>query len=689
MKKRAVAWLIVLAVCLGAVPALAANVFLFTDKVISIFEGEIYQTTVRREGNYDGDGEIVYSSGKDAVATISRDGLLTAVSKGRTEITASLMRNGKRVGQAKATVNVLRAVNKVTLNTTKLSVYDPDDPAVAGLLKEETDHQVLVIPAGGTALLAATCTPEDASERKVTFTTNDAGVAKVQGTSLKAIQRGECDLVVASVQNPEITETLRVLVIQPVKNITINAGNRKVAAGSTLQLTAICQPDNASIQNVTWASKTPNIATVDENGTVTGLKKGTANITATAADGSNAVGTVMLTVTQSVTAISMRTPEVQVVTGRTVTASATALPAEANDKTMTWTTDDPSIATVRGNGQTCQVTGVKAGTCILTATSNSNPAVYATATVVVSQLVTGITNVNSPAELSFKVGESVQTRWSIQPEDATNAALSFKSNSPKVATVDANGLVTGMGRGKVTITAASKDAGKKTGSVKVEVIQPVTGVKIQRSRYYIQLGYHPSIRAEVQPRNANNQSVIWASMDENIASVASNGTSTGRVSGITSGTTMVSAYTEDGGYTDSTEIRVGQWNSAVLIEDLRVDENNRIRIVLRNMTPDVTMSKVRYFIYCYDLDGNPFICNQDGESLYFEGSYRYIMGPYEQTVHGSFDFGNYMIDRLLGAVKLKVVSWTDVDGFQYTIPDDASPVREWTRFINNPGEGVG
>ena len=109
MKKRAVAWLIVLAVCLGAVPALAANVFLFTDKVISIFEGEIYQTTVRREGNYDGDGEIVYSSGKDAVATISRDGLLTAVSKGRTEITASLMRNGKRVGQAKATVNVLRS----------------------------------------------------------------------------------------------------------------------------------------------------------------------------------------------------------------------------------------------------------------------------------------------------------------------------------------------------------------------------------------------------------------------------------------------------------------------------------------------------------------------------------------------------------------------------------------------------
>ena len=691
MKKRAVAWLIVLAVCLGAVPALAANVFLFTDKVISIFEGEIYQTTVRREGNYDGDGEIVYSSGKDAVATISRDGLLTAVSKGRTEITASLMRNGKRVGQAKATVNVLRAVNKVTLNTTKLSVYDPDDPAVAGLLKEETDLQVLVIPAGGTALLAATCTPEDASERKVTFTTNDAGVAKVQGTSLKAIQRGECDLVVASVQNPEITETLRVLVIQPVKNITINAGNRKVAAGSTLQLTAICQPDNASIQNVTWASKTPNIATVDENGTVTGLKKGTANITATAADGSNAVGTVMLTVTQSVTAISMRTPEVQVVTGRTVTASATALPAEANDKTMTWTTDDPSIATVRGNGQTCQVTGVKAGTCILTATSNSNPAVYATATVVVSQLVTGITNVNSPAELSFKVGESVQTRWSIQPEDATLKGLTFKSSYPKYASVDENGLVTGLGRSVVTITAASKDAGRKYGTVRINVIQPATGVNLPRARYYIQRGGSGNVTANVEPKNANNKNISeWYSSDEGIATVRRNGSATGRIYGASSGTTYVTAVTEDGGFTASTQIRVGNWNSAVLVEELYVDQNNNIRITMRNMTQDVTFSNIHFIVECYDTEGNPFICNQDGESMYFEANYPHILGPYERTIHGSFNFGNYMIDRPLGGLILTVTSWKDAEGSLYTIPESERIKTTWNRMGPiNPGEGVG
>ena len=50
MKKRTIAWLIVLAVCLGTVPALAANVFMFTEKAINIFEGDTYPTELKREG---------------------------------------------------------------------------------------------------------------------------------------------------------------------------------------------------------------------------------------------------------------------------------------------------------------------------------------------------------------------------------------------------------------------------------------------------------------------------------------------------------------------------------------------------------------------------------------------------------------------------------------------------------------
>ena len=691
--KKALTCLLVMLLCAGIViPAMAANVFLFTTKSVQLFEGQTYQTEVRREGNYDGDGEVVYAATKTNVATVSEDGIITAVGKGTTEVTASLMRNGKRVGQTKVTVQVLRAVQKVTLNTVKLSVYDPDHPSVASLLKAPTENQVLVIPAGTAVPLAATCTPEDASSKKITYTTSDAGVARISGTSLKAVQRGECDLTVQSAQNPEVTETFRVLVIQPVKKIMIDAGDKKVAAGSRMELDAICAPDNASITEVTWSSKNPNIATVDESGMVTGVKKGTASIVATAADGSKVTGTVMITVTQPVTSINITQADIPVVVGRTAQAKIQVLPAEANDKTVTWSTSDTSIATVR-NGQ---ITGVKAGICTVTCTSNSNPEVSATATVTVSQLVTKIVNVNDPSELTLKTGESGQLKWSVQPDDATNKGLTFKSQAPKVATVDVNGVVTAVGRGVATITATAQDASKRQGNIKVTVIQPVTGVSMQRDLYYVQRGGASNVRAVVQPKNANNQKVIWSSADDRIASVRSNGTITGLVSGITSGMTTVYAYTDDGGFTASTQIRVGDFNEAVMVESLEVNANNEIRIVLRNMSQELTLENVHYKIECFDYDGNPMICNQDGESTFFEGDYPFVLNPYERTTHGAFRFRNYVIDQSLGSVVLTILNWKDSDGYTWYIPEDDQIRTMWTRYnynnnynYNNAEQGVG
>ena len=678
MKKRMLIWLIALLICLSAaVPALAANTFLFKEKTVTLFEGETFQTGLRREGVYDGDGEIKYASAKDSVATISEDGLIAAVRKGETTMSVSLIRKGKRVGKAVMTVKVLRAVEKVTLNTTKLSVYEAADEEVSYLLKEDTDYPVIVLPAGKIVTLSATCTPEDASSKKVTFTSSDAGVAKITGgTSLKAMQRGECELTVASKQNPEVTEIFRLVVIQPVKKIHIEAGNKTVAAGSTFQLTAVCSPDNASIQNVVWKSKDPSIADVDSNGNVTGIKRGSVNITATAADGSGVSASVYMTVTQPVTSVAITQPEIQVVAGRYTQARVTVQPANASDKTVTWSSSDESIATVKGG----QVTGHKAGTCTITCASRSNPDVTDTATVTVTQLVTKIEYTNSQSELSLKTGESCQLTWNVLPEDATDKGVTFKSLHPKIATVDENGYVTALSRGVATIVATANDQGRKQGSVRVTVIQPVTGVEIQQGLYYVQRGRSTSVRAVIQPRNANNQKVHWSSVDEGIATVRSNGTSTGSVYGLSSGTTTVTAYTDDGGYTAETQVRVGNFNEAVLVEELYVGKNNNIRISLRNMSTDLTLGNVHFIIECFDMDGNPMVCNKDGTSTSFEGDYPFLLSPYERSTHGSFRFRNYDIDEPLGAVVLTIVSWKDADGYTWTIPEGDRLQIQWTKL---------
>ena len=678
MKKRMFIGLMALLLCLGAViPALAANTFLFTEKKISVFEGETFQTALRREGAYAGDGDITYASAKNTIATISEDGLITAVSKGETNVSVSLIRNGKRVGRAVMTVKVLRAVQKVTLNTSKLSVYDSADEEIAWLLQDEddddTDHQVIVIPAGRTVTLSATCTPEDASSKKVTYTSSDAGVVKITGTTMKAVQRGECELTVASTLNPEVTETFRVLVIQPVKKISIQAGNKKVAAGSTLQLTASCAPDNASIQDVVWSSKNPAIAEVDQNGLVTGVKRGTVTITATAKDGSGVKAAVSLTVTQPVTSVTFTQPELTVVAGRYAQGRVTVAPANASDRTLTWSSSDESVATVKGG----QITGRRAGTCIITCASHSNPEVTDSIMVTVIQLVTRIECITSAEERSLKTGETVQLAWNTLPEDATDKGVTFKSLHPKIATVDEYGVVTALSRGTATIVATARDQGHRQGSVRITVVQPASGVEMKDALYYVQRGRSSTVRAIVLPRNANNQKVYWSSMDESIASVRSNGTSTGSVYGVSSGETTVTAYTDDGGYTATAQVRVGNFNEMIQVEDLYVGKDNKIRITLRNLSRELTLGNIHFILECFDEEGNPMICNKDGKSTSFEGDYPFVLSPLERTAHGSFRFRDYEITEPLGAVVLTIVSWRDADGYTWTIPEEDRVHTPW------------
>lgn len=480
-------------------------------------------------------------------------------------------------------------------------------------------------------------------------------------------------MTMTSADNPEATETFRILVTQPVKSIQIQAENKTVASGSTIRLTGECQPADASIKGIVWASKNPQIASVDSNGNVTGLKRGNAVITATAADGSGAKGNITISVIQPVTGLRISPAEIRVTTGRYTQAKVTAQPADASDKSVTWTSSDERIATVV-NGR---VTGQKAGTCTVTCASKTNPEITASATVIVSQLVTRIEFTNQKDELSFRTGEKLQLQWEVLPDDATDTAVTFKSAHPKIATVDSNGMLTAISRGTATIYATAQDASKRQAAVRVTVIQPVTGVEMQNRLYYVQLGWSGNVRAIVQPRNANNQRVYWSSEDEDIATIRSNGTSTGHVQGNRRGRTTITACTEDGGFTAQADVRVGNFNEAVMVEGLDVSDNNQIRIVLRNMSDDITLQNIYYTIECFDWSGNPIVCNTDEESTFFTGYYPFEVLPRERTVHGCFRFQNYMIDEPLGMVILTVTGWRDIDGVTWTIPESERVPRQW------------
>ncbi len=674
--KLAAALLLACALLLAAAPALAADVFVFREKSVTVFEGETWQAEIRREGAPAETEGIVYTSGNTRVLTVDDSGLVTGLRKGQAQVTATL-KTARKTWKTTTTVTVARRVTKVTLSRKNLTVYDPSDPEVFDLLQGDPADPVILLPAGSGVNLSAVCTPEDASSRRVTFTTTDVGVAKVQDRVLRGIQAGECELIVASEQNPEITESFHVLVTQPVAKLEITGGNT-VGVGGTLPLSVLVTPANATVKQVEWSSRAPGVATVDGNGVVTGVKRGRATIDVKAKDGSGRTASLYLTVTQPPTAVTLKETYVRVSVGRRVTLAAQILPADANDRNVTWSSSDESVATV----QRGQVTGVKAGTCEIICASAADPSVRAAATVQVIQPVTRV-EIGTANGISIPAGSSETLVWSVFPADASIRDVTFSSNHTKIATVDAGGVIRGISRGSATITVTAADGSGRKASIRVNVTQPVEGVSIQYGVYHIQTERSLSVKALISPKDANNYNMSWYTDDPSVATVSGR-KNVGSVRGHRRGVTTVTGVTEDGGYSASAEIRVGDFNGAAMLEEVRVRDNRDVRLVLRNMS-DFTIEKVFFRVECFDMDNNPMVCSEDGESTFFEGDYPLTLEPGERSVHGYFNFYRMAIGQPVGAIIVRITGWLDSEGYRRYINDEEDQPTSYWFDAGSPG----
>lgn len=664
---------LILVLALPVPGALAADAFRFEEKSIDLFEGQTAQVPLIREGKPAEEGTITYSCRNPKAVSVAEDGTITAIQKGKSTVQATVTTE-KRSWTANLTVNVLRPVTRVTLNTERLKVYTPSDPEISGLLRQETEYDVIVIAAGKSMDLRATCTPADANSKRVVFSSSDEGILNAGRESARAIQAGECDLTVASAQNPEVTQTYHVLVIQPVTRVTVSSPEGKtVNAGETLQLQADTEPGNASIPSVTWKSRNDSIATVDQNGLVTAKKKGTVTIEAEAADGSGKSGSIGLTVAQKVTSVSIRESGINLATGQQGYLHAIALPENANEKGIVWASSDPDIATVNQSGQ---VKGIRRGECTITATSKSNPSVFAEVPV---QIIQRVTQITFDEPVSLPVQTQAQLVWHVYPADATIKDVTFSSNNRKVATVDANGLVSGLTRGSAVITATATDGSNRRGQIRVTVTQPVEGVRIQYDVYHIQLDGSLNVKAIIRPSNANNQNVHFTLEDDYIASV-SDQKNIGRVRGWHPGRTTLTGVTEDGGFSDTAEIRVADFNRAIVVDDLYMEWEN-IRLVLRNRS-DFSVDRVYFTVETFNAAGEPLVCNADGVSNFFEGMYRLEIPPEGISEHYMFDFGDYVQPtERIGTVTVTVTGWRDLEGYTRNIPEEQRPTQSFTRFI--------
>ena len=221
--------------------------------------------------------------------------------------------------------------------------------------------------------------------------------------------------------------------------------------------------------------------------------------------------------------------------GKTATLTPTSEPADATNQKVTWSSSNETVATVSDG----EVTGVKPGTAEITAKTANG--LTAKATVTVEEIP--VTKITLPAtEASMTIGGTMDLKPMIEPADATNTHISWSSNNPAVATVDANGRVTAKGAGTATITGTAASGATVTLVVTVsdEVIE-VTAVTLDRTEATIKVGKSLQLTATIEPSGATDQKLEWISSDSDTAIVTD-----GRVTGVAPGDVTITVKTTNG-----------------------------------------------------------------------------------------------------------------------------------------------
>lgn len=229
--------------------------------------------------------------------------------------------------------------------------------------------------------------------------------------------------------------------------------------------------------------------------------------------------------------------------GKTVTVKATVTPANADNKTLVWTSSNTKIATV-SNGV---VKGVKAGRVIITAKTTDGSNISATCTVTVKQPVTRI---SLSKKATMYTGKKLTLKAKVNPANASNKALIWKSSNTKIAKVASNGVVTGVKAGTVKITATAKDGSRKSATCTVTVRQSVSKITLSKTNVVLpKKGSSYNVRVTVAPKNAYNKNVAVKSAKTKVAKVSASTVKSGKTVKITAvkkGTTKVVFTAKDG-----------------------------------------------------------------------------------------------------------------------------------------------
>ncbi len=437
--------------------------------------------------------EVTYTAGNEAVATVSEEGLVTAVSPGFTIITCQDVATGKT------------AICQVTV-----------EPGVQFSLSPATRE----IAVGKSFKLKKVTVPSNA-KKTATWKSSNKSIATVTSSGKVTGKKiGSCTIT-CTLTYYGASATCRVKVAKLKSTVKLNKTSIRMNLGSTYKLKKTVKSNDSKLPSVKFTSKNSKIASVGTNsGKIKAKKVGSTYITAKTTDASHGTARCRVTVIRRATSVSLNKTYAVCYIGSTLMLKAKVKPSNATIKKVSWSSSDRNIAAVTGSGK---ITGYAEGETYITATTTDGSNKKARCLVKVMEPIAASSILVAQRDLTMRVGDTTTLSYTVLPNDTTDT-IKMASDNKRVATVTNSGKVRAVGPGNATITITSSSGVTATVNVNVVALNK-TSIRIRQ------------YDTETLVVHGAADPITWYSGNNSIATVTN-----GRIVGRGIGTTYVYAY---------------------------------------------------------------------------------------------------------------------------------------------------
>ena len=340
----------------------------------------------------------------------------------------------------------------------------------------------------------------------------------------------------------------------PVESINLNYTSKKLnldkEEDNKVELDYNIAPSNTSQTDVVWSSSNEAVAEV-KNGVVTGKSVGRADITIASKDNPNVKKTCVVYVSKELD----KSKVTAVRNDKNINANWTKV-AHASSYVLSRYNKSTGIVNdiYEGTDTAFEDKDLTSGKYVYTvkaivdendADTNlySNSVSEESEAVIIPEPVTGIEVANDYQHMGLFVGGSGKIRYSVLPGNTTNTNVTFKSLNEKVATVDANGVVTGVSEGNADIVITTEEGGFEAKcTVRVDGIDARGIERVGDKTVTMGLNQTRQLQVKITPSDTTNKNVQWTSSNNSVATVDSNGVVTSK----NSGSTIITATTHNG-----------------------------------------------------------------------------------------------------------------------------------------------